>query len=442
MYILYNLAFIIFGIIYLPYLVLTKRYRYGMGNRFGILSSRLKSVSKGRVIWIHAVSVGEMKAASILAPLLRKAFPSHTLLFSSVTHTGNKVARTIATGNEEVFYLPFDISFIVNKVVRAIRPELFLCLETELWPNLISSLFKFNTKIILINGRISHRSYFGYKKIRFIISRILKKFSLILMQSEQDVVRISTLGAPKDRVFVTGNLKFDLSLLESTGRRREIREKLGVNEENILLMAGSTHKGEDEQIVECFLRLKKEYADLRLFIAPRHVERIQEIEKLLSKRGFKSIRFSNINRNESGAEPPRRGRTGAERSGASPKGTNDDIFILDTIGDLKTIYSASDIVFVGGSLVKKGGQNPIEPAGLAKPVIFGRFTFNFQDVVASFLENKAAIQVENKDELYSAIRLLLDSPQDRKRLGINAKDTVDKNSGSSQRTIDLILSTM
>jgi len=405
-------------------MVLTKRYRYGMGNRFGILSESIKSVSKGRVIWIHAVSVGEMKAASILAPLLRKAFPSHTLLFSSVTHTGNKVARTIATGNEGVFYLPLDISFIVNKVVRAIRPELFLCLETELWPNLVSSLFKFNTKIILINGRISHRSYFGYKKIRFIVSGILKKFSLILMQSEQDAVRILTLGASKGKVFVTGNLKFDLSLLESTGRRREIREKLGITEQDILLMAGSTHRGEDEQIVDCLSRLKKEHSNLRLLIAPRHVERTHEIEQILSKHGFKSMRFSHINTQY------------ARRS------THDElyIFILDTIGDLKTIYSASDIVFVGGSLVKKGGQNPIEPAGLAKPVIFGKFTFNFQDVVTSFLENNAAIQVENKDELYSAIRMLLDSPHDRKMLGLNAKDTVDKNSGSSQRTINLILS--
>lgn len=426
MRILYNLLFIIFGIIYLPYFIVTKRYKYGLVNRFGVLSKRLKAVSsKGRVIWIHAVSLGEMKAASILAPLLRKAFPSHTIVFSSVTHTGNKVARTIATGEEAVFYLPFDISFITDKVVRAIRPELFLCLETELWPNLIASLYRFDAKIVLINGRISKKSYFGYKKIRFIISRLLNKFSLILMQSERDAVRILTLGAPKEKVLVTGNLKFDLSLLVSTSRRREIRERLGVTEEDILLIAGSTHRGEEEQVLDCFLKLKKEYTNLRLLIAPRHVERTQEIERLVSKRGFDSIRHSQIN-----TDQPTNRLTDNKSS----------IFLLDTMGDLKTIYAASDIVFIGKSLINKGGQNPIEPATLAKPVILGKFTFNFQDVVNSFLENNAAIQVENKDELYSAIRMLIDNPRERKRLGINAKDTVEKNSGSSQRTIDLIRS--
>src|SRR3989338_38596 len=422
MRILYNLAFILFGIVYLPYLVITRRYRYGLSEKFGILSKRLKSVpSRSKVIWIHAVSVGEMKTASILAPLLRKAFPSHVLLFSSVTHTGNKVSRTIATAEEGVFYLPFDISFITDKVVRELKPEFFLCLETELWPNLISSLHKFNTKIILINGRVSKRSYSGYRKARFLTSRILKKFFLILMQSEQDAVRMLTLGAPKDKVFVTGNLKFDLAFLESGAKRKEIRESLNISDEEILLIAGSTHKGEEEDIVECFLRLKKEYASLRLLIAPRHVERRQEVARLLSRHGFESVKFSSISASESTPCP---------------------VFILDTIGDLKSIYSAADIVFVGGSLVRKGGQNPIEPASLAKPVIFGKFTFNFNDVINSFLENGAGIQVDNKDELYSAIRFLVNDPKERRRLGINAKDTVTKNSGSSQRTIDLILSTL
>jgi 3-deoxy-D-manno-octulosonic-acid transferase len=391
-----------------------------MANRIGILSKRLKETcSKKKVIWIHAVSVGEMKVASIFAPLLRKTFPQHTLIFSSVTHTGNKVARTIATGEEDVFYLPFDISFIVNKVVKTIRPELFLSLETELWPNLISSLHRFNTKIVLVNGRISNKSYFGYKKIKFIISSILNKFSLILMQSERDAVRILTLGAPKDKVSVTGNLKFDLSLSGSTNKRREIRDRLGIKEEEILLIAGSTHRGEEEQVLCCFSKLKNEYDSLRLLIAPRHIERIQEIENILVKKNLKSMRISCLHPSTSTLHP---------------------VYLLDTIGDLRTMYSASDIVFVGGSLVKKGGQNPIEPASLAKPIIIGKFTFNFQDVIKSFLENGAAIQVENKDELYSAIRLLLDSPRERKKLGMNAKDTVDKNSGSAQRTIDIILS--
>jgi len=392
-----------------------------MANRFGFLSKRLRAISsRGKVIWIHAVSLGEMKAASILAPLLRKAFPQHTLLFSSVTHTGNKVARTIATADEGVFYLPLDVSFITDRVVGIIKPELFLLLEAELWPNLINSLYRANTKIVLVNGRVSDSSHRGYKRIGFIISRILNKISLMLMQSEQDATRMLELGAPKENVFVTGNLKFDLSLSDSVMKNRELREKLGIRDEDILFTAGSTNKGEEEQLIDCFSKLKKDYRGLRFLIAPRHIERTQEIQQLLDRKGFKSTRYSQIE---------------------DLHLTHEDILILDTIGDLKVIYSGSDIVFVGGSLIeKRGGQNPIEPASLAKPVIMGRFMANYQDVVRTFLENHAAIQVEDRDGLYSALKLLLDNPGERKNLGMNAREIVDRHSGSSQRTISLILS--
>ncbi|MDP8229633.1 MAG: 3-deoxy-D-manno-octulosonic acid transferase [Candidatus Gorgyraea atricola] len=401
-----------------------------MASRFGILSKRLRAISsRGKVIWIHAVSVGEMKAASILAPLLREKFPSHKIIFSSVTHTGNKVAKTVATPEEEVFYLPFDLSFITNKVVKIIKPELFLCLETELWPNLISSLYRFNAKIILVNGRISNRSYIGYKRIRLIVSRLLRKFSLILMQSDEDAARVLDLGAPKERIFTVGNLKFDLLLLGPGNRRHEIRDKLGIAKEEILLVAGSTHKGEEDIILDCFLRLKEDHKNIKLLLAPRHVERTQEIENLLAKFGLESRKYSRDKGPHTKIEDFVRGR----------QGTRDKVLVLDVIGELKSIYSAADIVFIGGSLVKKGGQNPIEPAALSRPVIFGKYMFNFRDAAKSFLENKGAIQIQDKDELYSSIKLLLDDPAEKKRLGANAKHTVDKNSGSSQRTIDLIL---
>src|SRR3989338_3746091 len=291
MRIIYNIAFIIFGIFYLPYLVVTRRYRYGMRDRLGFLPEKVKAIcAKQKVIWVHAVSVGEMKAVGILAPLLRKAFPSRALLFSTVTHTGNKVARTIATGNEGVFYLPFDISFIVNKVVKVIRPEIFISMETEFWPNLIHSLYKSGAKIILVNGRISNRSYPRYKRAGFFISAILKKFSLILTQSDQDAVKVITLGAPKEKVFVTGNLKFDIPILNLDIKRTELRKKIGISESEILIIAGSTHKGEEEAVIDCFVRLKKEYNNLRLLIAPRHIERTEEIERVLTKNNFKSTR--------------------------------------------------------------------------------------------------------------------------------------------------------
>ncbi|MBU4311628.1 MAG: 3-deoxy-D-manno-octulosonic acid transferase [Candidatus Omnitrophica bacterium] len=424
MRILYDLVFVIFGIIYLPYLIVTGRYRYGMADKLGILPKGLRFIcSNNRIIWIHAVSAGEMKAAGILAPLLRKNFPSHTLVFSSVTQAGNKIARTIAKDKEGIFYFPLDLSFIVNKVVRIIKPDMFLCLEAELWPNLITSLHKANTKIILVNGKISDKSFAGYSKIRFVISRILGKFSLCLMQTEKDSEKILALGAPKDKIFVPGNLKFDIPPLNAGDKRREVRGRLNLREKDIFLVAGSTSRGEEEMVTDCFSRLKKDYNDLRLLIAPRHIERVKEVEGLLLKARFKSMRYSQIN-------------TSDER-----RATSDNIFILDTMGELKTIYTASDIVFVGGSLVKKrGGQNPIEPASLSRPVIFGKFMANYRDVARSFVENNAARQVSNKDELCAAIKLLLDKPGERKNMGMNAKTYVDKNSGSSQRTLDLILS--
>ena len=240
---------------------------------------------------------------------------------------------------------------------------------------------------------------------------------MILMQSEQDAERILALGSPKDRVHVTGNLKFDLLLLGDDSRRKEIRGRLNLPGSDILFVAGSTHKGEDEIIVECYHALKKEYPDLRLLIAPRHIERAQDIEQFIIKQGCKTERFSSLSQ-----RPP------------------DIIFILDTIGNLKTVYSAADMVFVGGSLVKKGGQNPIEPASLGKPIITGRFTFNFHDVIRLFLKNNACIQAGSQEELYSAIESLLKNPELRKKLGDKARETVEKNSGSAQRAIGLILS--
>jgi len=422
MRIIYNAVFIIFGVFYLPYFLITGRYKYGIGDRLGFLPGSLKAIcrNKRKIIWVHAVSVGEAKIAGTLAPLLRKAFPSHTLLFSTVTHTGNKIARMAAAENEGVFYLPFDISFITDRVVNLIKPEIFICTETELWPNLIHSLHASGARLILTNGRISDRSYSGYKKCKFFISNLLKKFSLILMQSSQDASRIIALGAPGEKVFVTGNLKFDIPLADKGGKREELREKLNLGENEILIVAGSTHKGEEEIMADCFSDLKKSYPLLRLLIAPRHIERVSEIEKLLTRAGFEAVKVSSV-----GIEHRAEGRR--------------PVFILDTMGELKSMYSASDIVFVGKSLVKKGGQNPIEPASFGKPIILGKNTSNFHDVVKVFLENEAVVEVKDKEGLCSAVRFLLDNPEERKKLGVNAIKTISGNSGSSQKTIGLIL---
>ncbi len=422
MRILYNIAFFIFGIFYLPYLVVTRRYRYGLKEKLGFLSEELRSIcAKNKIIWIHAVSLGEMKAIGPLTHLLRKAFPGRKLIFSTITNTGYNAAAKMLEEEEAAFYLPFDLSFIVSKVVDIVKPEIFISMEAELWPNLIESVYARSARLIMVNGRISPRSYSRHKKAKFFISNLLKKFSILLMQSESDAKRIKELGAPGEKVFVTGNLKFDLGLKDSEGNRDRLRKKIGLNEKEMLLICGSTSKGEENAILDCFKALKNEYANLRLLIAPRHIERTAEIEKLILKYNFSAIKISALNLK-------------------SETLNQEAIFILDTIGELRSMYSASDIVFVGGSLIKRGGQNPIEPASFAKPIIFGKYTYNFQDVIRMLLENNAGIEVQDRPGLYKAIKGLLDDPKKRNQMGCNAKVVVDKNSGSCQRTIAQILS--
>ncbi|MFH1782221.1 MAG: 3-deoxy-D-manno-octulosonic acid transferase [Candidatus Omnitrophota bacterium] len=422
MRLLYDLAFLIFGIFYLPYLIITKRYKYGMKERFGILPKKVKELSRdNKIIWIHGVSVGEIKLATILAPLFRKMFPNHKIIFSTVTGTGNKIARGIRKNDEAIIYLPFDISMITNRVVKMIKPEIFICLETELWPNLISSLDRYSSKIILLNGRISQRSFLGYKKIGYITKNILEKFSLILMQSEEDRARIIELGAVKEKAYVTGNLKFDLSTIKEVPLIKETRGRLGLEDKEVLLIGGSTHKGEEKVLLECYRKLKESYKNLRLLLAPRHPERTRGIEKFVRKNGLEATRISNLF-TDHGLR------------------ITDHVFILDTIGELKDMYSAGDLVFMGGSLVKKGGQNLIEPANFEKPVIIGKYVFNFHDVVNIFIKNNACIQVSNRSELYTSLKKLLDSHKERKELGVRARKTVLENQGSAQRSLDLILS--
>ncbi len=444
MRILYNIAFIIFGIFYLPYLIITRRYRYGLKEKLGFLSGELKSIcARNKIIWIHAVSLGEMKAIGPLAPLLRKSFPEHKLIFSTITNTGYNAAAKMLEEEEAAFYLPFDLSFIVSKVVAIVRPEIFISMEAELWPNLIESVYAQGARLIMVNGRISPRSYSRHKKAKFFISGLLKKFSLLLMQSESDAKRIRELGAPKDRIFITGNLKFDLGLKDKEDVRAGLRKKLGIKEQDMLLVCGSTGRGEEKVILDCFKALKNEYRNIKLLIAPRHIERSAEIEKLISKAGFKSARLSLL----SPCPVPERSEWFGVQSSALPvpskaEGSLEPIFILDTIGELRSMYSASDIVFVGGSLIKRGGQNPIEPAGLARPIIFGKYTYNFQDVIRILIEQDAGIEVQDKAGFYKAIKYLLDNSEKRNQMGSNAKIVVDKNSGSCQRTIVQILSNL
>ena len=378
--------------------------------RFGKLPADL---NLGGPIWMHAVSVGEAIAIRGLLGELRKNFPNKKFVISTVTPTGNKIARGMAKDGDLVTYLPADFSFIVKSVIRRIKPSFFIIAETEIWPNLISYLFKQNIPVAIVNGRISDSSYKGYSMIRFMIKPILNKINLFCVQTERDGGRLSSLGVTREKIKVTGNLKFDA--VRTMPHSVEKKEELALTGQEKLVVCGSTHPGEEEIVLGAYRQLLTEFPHLRLFIAPRHPERAGDLEKLVLKFNLKPLRISQLGR------------------GPNP-GNLKPVFILDAIGQLLHYYAIADIVFVGGSLVKKGGHNILEPASLSKPVIFGSFMFNFRDIAELFLEHRAAIEVRNQLELQAKIKFFLRQPEQALALGQKAKDLVLRNQGTTQKT--------
>ncbi len=420
MLLLYKIFYILFAICYLPFFLIRGKWHRGFLMRLGKFPQRAVDTlnRQQKVIWLHTVSVGEAQAATMLVKQLQQQYPDFFLVISTVTETGNKVAQSLIQGQGLVIYAPLDIGGIVKKVTKLIHPQLFIISETEIWPNLISHLAKKGIPVILLNGRISTRSFRGYKLIRPFFKQILNKLSLFCMQTERDARRISELGAQRHKVKVAGNMKFDIQKTESRGEQSD----LGLSEQEKLFIAGSTHRGEEAIILRAYSQLIQARPKLRLLIAPRHIERTKEIEKLISSFGFKPLRVSELAFNEQTNK-----RTNEQR-----------ILILDTIGQLKNLYAFADIVFVGGSLTAHGGQNPIEPAVFAKAVLFGPNMSNFSDIAESLLNNRAAICIKDAEELKNKCLELLDSPASRQELGNRASQTVQENRGATLRSLELI----
>ena len=424
MFIFYDLIFVLFAVCVLPTYIFKRKFHQGFLMRLGIFSDeQRKRLADRRPIWLHAVSVGEVLASKALLEELHKAYPDTQIVISTVTPTGNKIAKKIAKEKDSVFYLPFDISFIVKKVVRLINPSLVIIAETEIWPNLIRRLKKRNIPIITVNARISDGSFKGYRFIKFLIKPVMNKITAFCVQTETDANRLFALGVLKEKIKITGNMKFDNAdypaLRDPAMRDAEYRKKLGFGEREKLLVAGSTHAGEEEIILDGYKKLLHEFSDLRLLIAPRHPERAKEVEKLALNYGFQSLFISHIGRSTSNTGRP-------------------TVFLLDTIGQLKDFYAASDIVFIGGSLIKKGGQNILEPAALARPIVCGPHMFNFRDIIVLFLKNEACIMAHNKEEFLKKIADLLRNPKEMAALGARAKGLIAQNQGATMRNMEYI----
>lgn len=420
--VLYNIVFIVFAFFYLPLFLFKGKRRKGLSLRFGIYPERLIRTLRGaKNIWVHAVSVGEVMAAAPLIGMIAERHPGYRVVITTVTETGNIAAEKIKNDTDVVLFLPFDITFVIRRVIRYIMPSALIIVETELWPNLISQAAACGIKVFLVNGRISDRSVGRYGLIKPLLKKFFSRITLLLMQTESQKQRVISLGAEPSKVKVTANMKFDNDYPEDafgTDRRR-LKESLGIDNDAALFIAGSTHPGEEEVILSSYVKLKKRFSTLRLLIAPRHIERTQELEKLAPHYGLKAFRVSYAA--ESRLRLPAEG-----------------ILILDTIGRLRSLYGIADIVFIGGSLVRKGGQNMIEPAFFAKPVLLGPHTYNFRDIVEILLKSKAVSIIKDEDSLTESVTGLLQDASLRRSLGRNAKAAVESNRGAAADTLGLI----
>ncbi|MFA5059802.1 MAG: 3-deoxy-D-manno-octulosonic acid transferase [Candidatus Omnitrophota bacterium] len=413
MVIFYDSFFILFAVIYFPYLCLKGKWHNDFVMRFGFFPGSLRrSISSRKNIWVHAVSVGEVLAVAKLIRGIKEQYPSHQIVVSTVTTTGFKMA-CLNFPQDIVIYAPVDFSFSVNRYIKLISPQLYIAAETEIWPNLFHALSKKSVPIIQVNGRISDKAFNRYRLVQFILRPILNCVRLFCVQSEQDAKRIIALGAKEKNVRITGNMKFD-DLPEMDG---PALENLGLNEGDAVLVGGSTHPGEEEILVNIFRELSKEFSSLRLIIAPRHIERADDIFKLIEKQGLRAQKFSQIKNEKPQGRP---------------------VIVVDAMGHLRLLYKLAKIVFVGKSLTKRGGQNIIEPACFAKPIIVGPWTENFKDVVNIFARERSIIQVNDERELLNEVRNLLKDPQQAQRLGSLAKNVVQKNQGATKRTLEII----
>ncbi len=397
------------------------KYKKGLRQRLGFIPQ----VKNKDIIWVHAVSVGEVIAASPIIDAIRKKFPRHNFLISTVTDTGQDMARKAIPDPKEIIYFPLDFKWIVNKVLKVIQPRLFIMVETELWPNFIRETKKREIPLAVVNGRISPSSFKGYRIIKPFLKRVLSNIDLFSMQSKLDEERIISLGAPEEKVHTTGNVKFD-GLKTEIPDREKLAEELRISSKDLILVAGSTHPEEEEIVLDVYQKAKEEFPNLKLILAPRHPERIPEVEAICKNKNLFSIRRSQLLRTPNSL--PRR-QAGELRT---------PVILLDTIGELAKVYSLATVVFVGGSLVPVGGHNILEPAALGKAPIFGPYMHNFIESARLLLEGKGGIQVRDKEELLENILSLLKNSEKREKTGKRAQEIVKRHQGASERTVELI----
>lgn len=420
MYALYSALLAFLLLITLPYWLLQMlrhgKYRASLRPRLGAIPPQLVRRGEERTIWVHAVSVGEVVASSAVVELLRQKFPSHRVVVSTTTSTGQKLAAK-RFGAENVFYFPLDFAFAMRPYIEVLRPELCVVAETEFWPNFLRLAKRSGARISVINCRISDRSLPGYKRLRFWLPKVLANVDLFLAQTEEDGRRLAAIGAAEAKVTVAGNLKFDVAPPRSPAIVASLRTGFGQPGAGAgfvwpILVCGSTLEDEEAPLLSAFRNILATYPEAVLILAPRHPERFAEVAALVEQLGFRMWR----------------------RSLWSGEALAGGVLLLDSMGELAAIYSLATIAFVGGSLVPRGGHNILEPAVYGVPIVTGNHYENFRDIVNFFL-SRNAVRVVGLADLPLVFMELIENSEERTTLGRNALAALESQRGATERTV-------
>lgn len=423
-HVLYSLAILIFAVLATPWF-LYQAIRYGkyvgsLTQRMGVLPVSL-NLDGDESIWIHAVSVGEALVARSLIPALREQYPGLKIFVSTTTMTGQQIARTRLQNVDAVFFFPFDLTPIVNRTLKIVKPRLFIMMETEIWPNLLRACRKQGIKTMLVNGRISSRSYPRYMWARSFFRDVLADVDRFCMQSEESARRIVDIGADPARVTVTGSLKFEsveppAAVSAGRGEGRVLRY-FRISQNRLVFIAASTVAGEEAPVLQAFGAVRRQHPNALLIIAPRKPERFGEAESAARAEGYRVVRRTDL---PVDSEP------------------QEDVVILDSVGELAQLFQIATVVFVGGSLVDKGGHNILEPAVHGKPIVYGPFMQNFKEIAESFMASQAGIQLAATEQLSEVFVRLAGDPVERARLGAAARALLEANRGAKPATLDAI----
>src|SRR5438128_6655874 len=418
MYLLYSSLLAIGFLISIPYwafqMLRHGKYGSGLGERLGRVASRLMIQQSASVIWVHAVSVGEVQAVTELISGLRQKFPQHRVVISTTTATGQKLARS-RFGENNVFYFPFDFAFAIRPYLGLLRPELIVIAETEFWPNFLRLAHASAARIAVVNARISDRSWPGYRRIRFLLARVLPKIDLFLAQSEEDGRRLEDIGAPAERIQVSGNLKFDVPVPPAPPIVASLRAAFQQAAAGPVIVCGSTVDEEEPLLLRAFENVLASHPRAVMILAPRHPERFAQVAQLVERLGVRFWR----------------------RSLWSGDPIVGGVVLIDTIGELASLYALGDVAFVGGSLVPRGGHNIIEPAQHGVPIIVGNHTENFRDIVGLF-KSRDAVRAAGPADFPLVLMELLSNEAERAALSSRAGETLRAQTGATQRTLQAL----